>query len=667
MKINEKQLKDSSESVQLEAVKQYGHNIRYIENPSLKVQWEATREIADSIKWIKEPSELLMEDVLSRDGYSYYYLKDRNLSEKFQLTAVRNAGQAIQHIDNPSIKVIEAAITNDPRALRWLPNTEEIQILALETHGKDATIWIENPISELVKERVDEIDRVALFEALKPSQYREYTKKWNKKRHSKIFDDPKYEGDKNRYRIYIPIDEKFHPDKMIIDHDKIEDEASQMNLKYSTAYSVILALKDLGYKIIDYKKGLAGNIENPKRQMRIGKLLQKGKKDVMKKDYDSDSLRSASKNEYEIVISRHPYDLAGMSTNRGWTSCMNIDDGEYKRYVGRDIKSGTIIAYAIKKGDRNIKDPVGRVLIKPFTNKENPKETFLGVEGTVYGTAPDGFKYTITEWANEINNQKLDIRDFVEIKLHSRIYNDSVYKDREIKSASFKELTDSNINDLNDADQIRIIKYRSGYFLDIKNPSNKVKIETIKIDPMAIKYIDKPTEYMQLIAVKKNPGMYKEIQDPDPSERVKVIAVSGASFLIKYMHDPSEKIQVAAATNDPQILVSYRELEFCEKAQIAAIKKQSRMIGYINYATDKVKILAVKIDPSNIALLRKGIPEKTFEIAIRKNPGFVTLARYSKNTKKYVRMARRIAKLRGQNVIDEVEWKIKEYIEDEDK
>ena len=41
------------------------------------------------------------------------------------------------------------------------------------------------------------------LEALKPSQFRRFVQAFNKERYTDIFN--KYEGDKNHYRIYLPL------------------------------------------------------------------------------------------------------------------------------------------------------------------------------------------------------------------------------------------------------------------------------------------------------------------------------------------------------------------------------------------------------------------------------------------------------------------------------
>ena len=81
--------------------------------------------------------------------------------------------------------------------------------------------------------------------------------------------------------------------------------------------------------------------------------------------------------EYELVISRHPYDVAGMSTDRGWRSCMELPNkenptgGAFHEFVKHDIEKGTLICYFIKKEDRSIEHPIGRILLKPYVYLPN--------------------------------------------------------------------------------------------------------------------------------------------------------------------------------------------------------------------------------------------------------------------------------------------------------
>lgn len=109
---------------------------------------------------------------------------------------------------------------------------------------------------------------------------------------------------------------------------------------------------------------------------------------------------------FYIVFSKHRYDVAGMSTGRGWTSCMNVYDGINSQYVQYDVEAGTMVAYLVRNDDLNIKNPVARVAIKPFVNITNPDSVFYQAEQRAYGTPPAGFLDEINRLVNEVQPGK---------------------------------------------------------------------------------------------------------------------------------------------------------------------------------------------------------------------------------------------------------------------
>ena len=174
--------------------------------------------------------------------------------------------------------------------------------------------------------------------------------------------------------------------------------------------------------------------------MKIGKLLAKNPE--LAKKFMTDARRSGSKkNSYKIVISRHPYDLAGMSTGRGWTSCMQLDpskqmqtvkkmgsSGEEKklgsncRFIARDIEGGTIIAYIINTNDDNIEKPLGRILMKQYINLEDPNDIVLAPENKIYGTNVTGFRERIIKWLGTVQT----VKDKTIYKLRPTLYQDDI-------------------------------------------------------------------------------------------------------------------------------------------------------------------------------------------------------------------------------------------------
>jgi hypothetical protein len=136
----------------------------------------------------------------------------------------------------------------------------------------------------------------------------------------------------------------------------------------------------------------------------------------MRNRFANDPARQAHKDEYTCVISCHPYDIIGMSTGRLWDqmSCMRLGagkktgksndgtDGEYADSLVHDIAKGTLVAYAVKNDDPDIKNPDGRVLLKPFQNAET-KEIVYRSASKIYGNTSPGFRETISKFLRQVN------------------------------------------------------------------------------------------------------------------------------------------------------------------------------------------------------------------------------------------------------------------------
>ena len=123
-----------------------------------------------------------------------------------------------------------------------------------------------------------------------------------------------------------------------------------------------------------------------------------------------------------VVISRHPYDIAGMSTDRSWRSCMDLGPsieyksakreekrGQHADYVEKDIETGALIAYLVSDADRDasgnlaIRRPLGRILMKPYISKEGHSPVYS--MGPVYGAGAREFRAFITDWITKLNGE----------------------------------------------------------------------------------------------------------------------------------------------------------------------------------------------------------------------------------------------------------------------
>lgn len=187
-----------------------------------------------------------------------------------------------------------------------------------------------------------------------------------------------------------------------------ENDVIHIPLKDESSVVVENHIKEHGYKVKDYHKGLA--TDKYGRDMRLGKVLEKtNAPEWMRKQFQVDLSRKVKPpDDYHVMISRHPHDIAAMSTGQHWTSCMNIDHELNSHYLKSEVKHGTHVAYLVHKDDTEAKAPLARLALKPLHDHANaeggdkgPGHTILVPEGRVYGHGGDAFNSTVNEWAKK--------------------------------------------------------------------------------------------------------------------------------------------------------------------------------------------------------------------------------------------------------------------------
>ena len=143
-------------------------------------------------------------------------------------------------------------------------------------------------------------------------------------------------------------------------------------------------------------------------------LINQGLKDLAE-NVRIDKYRDAKGAKLTVVLSRHPYDIIGMTYGRQWSnkSCMNISTGIFRQMVPREIKAGSIIAYlVIDKEAKNLKakdaldNPLARVIIKPFFTK-NIVVPFLVTPNGGYGKAPGKLAAAVSKYIDTHHNKYL--------------------------------------------------------------------------------------------------------------------------------------------------------------------------------------------------------------------------------------------------------------------
>ena len=275
-------------------------------------------------------------------------------------------------------------------------------------------------------------------EALKLSVAKEYRRGWNKERLADWFD--------GKFRSYVKL------------------QTSQLKKTQATLileYEITRALEFEGFDFVDFNKAIAKKTKDDKNQFKIGRLLNRFKRHDLLDRWQKERAQEGGEANPLVVISRHPYDIAGMSTDRDWTSCMNVYHGKFKNHVTNDCFI-SLIAYLIKPNDKNIQKPIARLLIKPYIGKRH--EILYAPSLTVYNS-PKRFKQafinTVEAWLND-RQKKHPAGKYVKSPV---VYADDLEKDEifhisdnidwrnidfdAIDNKQFKELLDKSKNIIN--------------------------------------------------------------------------------------------------------------------------------------------------------------------------------------------------------------------------
>lgn len=96
--------------------------------------------------------------------------------------------------------------------------------------------------------------------------------------------------------------------------------------------------------------------------IKIGKFIKKYGDEFLLDCYKIDRNSYFDLRGKKIVISNHPYDVMGASTDRNWTSCIDLHDKKYNgEYIGQLHYINLPIIYIIDENDNNISKPHVRI------------------------------------------------------------------------------------------------------------------------------------------------------------------------------------------------------------------------------------------------------------------------------------------------------------------
>ena len=254
-------------------------------------------------------------------------------------------------------------------------------------------------------------------EAIELSVIRKFMKTWptgnvaavRKQLFANLSGLPSATRSRNKYRVYLPYD------------------VSQ------TEQEIRAALEGSGYEIKSYAEGQATDTRG--RTIGLGKVFSILKRPDLELRYSRDGLARHlptvnNNRETRLVFSYHPYDIVGMSTGRGWGSCMTLktsqsDEGTYAKYVSHDLAEGTFICYLISSDDLNIQRPFARILIKPFINMDDSSQIMFSPEKVYAIRTLAGLTGNFLQTVRDLIRDAHDVDHWGEYELASRLYCDT--------------------------------------------------------------------------------------------------------------------------------------------------------------------------------------------------------------------------------------------------
>jgi len=203
---------------------------------------------------------------------------------------------------------------------------------------------------------------------------------------------------------------------------------------------VIELLDESGFEVYDYRGGYCRlSSEHPRgpsnRPLKIGKVLARLHKNELKrikKLHEEGKLHNLKReekktnqyfqevmntftaspyrasegiSELSVVISQNPHDMAKMSTERSWESCMTLGSGGSYSSCLDEVASGGLVAYLIRTDDPDIENPIARIhirrfdLMKPIGGSKPLGNLIIAKpEESVYGDNVEGFEEAVNKW-----------------------------------------------------------------------------------------------------------------------------------------------------------------------------------------------------------------------------------------------------------------------------
>lgn len=375
-------------------------------------------------------------------------------------------------------------------------------------------------------------------------------------------------------------------------------------------------IEKYGMSLVSYSDGIIKDKYD--RKINLGKVLNKiGRKDLLDK-FNIDNRSNDYDGKQYIVISKHRYDIAGMSTDRKWDSCMNIHNGENKEHIYCDIGLGTLVVYLINDNDLNINNPICRVLLKPYFNHK--QDIIYGVS-RVYGDPPIGFKDRVEEIVENFNK-------FESFKyyLSSYLYNDNesptkVYKGQLpvtvfLSDPKWHDYLDEYLMSFQEKDKVILELLSEKKFLEKLDFKNITILISFSNDPqIVVKKLGKLWEHY-VYSIDSYDMHQLILKSKNPSKIFGILGKKGEQIINELT--PYRLISLVKNSDYPDALISHLLSYESVKVQF----DQSDILDLIIYSTYPEKIIEQfgdrgiefirTLTPSNFRILinSSSVPEK---------------------------------------------------------
>jgi hypothetical protein len=156
-----------------------------------------------------------------------------------------------------------------------------------------------------------------------------------------------------------------------------------------------------------------------------------------------------------------------------------------------------------------------------------------------------------------------------------------------------------------------LLSFESAQFMDVND--NELNVQTVKdifsIWPESQKLLEEAT--------KENAYIVKYMENP--SEELQLDLARRFPQVIGYLKNPSEKVKMQAVSEDIQLVEDYPELyeNANEELQLEIVKIDPLFISYLKNPTEKVQMIAVKKDIDSFENIRN--PAKSVIEYVEKN------------------------------------------------